>query len=306
MDTIRINPNYDFGADKQTWLFLQEQIHFLQGLAGIVGDNFILSGVTGSATISDGTVVISGEVLRFKGGAKQSKISIHESSEAAKYAVDLNNDGEYDELPTYFTREVRFGSGGSDVMNFSDLRSFKTLLDLQKETTPVGGIIMWAGSTNALPFGWHLCDGRNGTPDLRDRFIVGAGGKYNAGAKGGAESVALTEEQMPRHEHPATASQDGEHAHTGKTNKAGVHRHKTKQIKLYSGNEGGYDGGGHRVDTDGTTSYTSYEGEHEHGLDINENGLHTHDITVGEVGESEAHENRPPFYALALIMYKGG
>lgn len=51
---------------------------------------------------------------------------------------------------------------------------------------PPGLIIMWGQATP--PPGWSLCDGKNGTPDLRDRFIVGAGGKYAVGATGGVEN----------------------------------------------------------------------------------------------------------------------
>lgn len=51
---------------------------------------------------------------------------------------------------------------------------------------PRGMICMWSGSATAVPAGWALCDGTNGTPDLRDRFIVGAGSTYASGATGGA------------------------------------------------------------------------------------------------------------------------
>ncbi len=50
---------------------------------------------------------------------------------------------------------------------------------------PAGGIIMWSGSAANIPAGWALCDGQNGTPDLRDKFIVGAGGSYPVGGQGG-------------------------------------------------------------------------------------------------------------------------
>ena len=53
---------------------------------------------------------------------------------------------------------------------------------------PVGGIIMWSGATNNIPSGWALCDGNNSTPDLRDRFVVGAGNSYAVGATGGSAS----------------------------------------------------------------------------------------------------------------------
>ena len=69
---------------------------------------------------------------------------------------------------------------------------------------PVGGIIMWSGATNNIPSGWALCDGQNGTPNLQDRFIVGAGSSYNVNDTGGAASVTLTINQMPSHNHSYT------------------------------------------------------------------------------------------------------
>ncbi len=70
---------------------------------------------------------------------------------------------------------------------------------------PIGGIITWSGSMTSIPDGWALCNGStyNGheTPDLRDRFIVGAGGGYSVKAKGGEESVTLTVAQIPSHTH---------------------------------------------------------------------------------------------------------
>ncbi len=51
-----------------------------------------------------------------------------------------------------------------------------------------GVIVMWSGSSATIPSGWALCDGTNGTPDLRDRFVVGAESSYEVGATGGASS----------------------------------------------------------------------------------------------------------------------
>ncbi|WP_460597769.1 hypothetical protein [Geomonas sp. Red276] len=56
---------------------------------------------------------------------------------------------------------------------------------------PKGGIIMWSGAVNQVPDGWALCDGTNGTPDLRDRFVVAAGSGYAVGAIGGSSSINL-------------------------------------------------------------------------------------------------------------------
>jgi len=51
---------------------------------------------------------------------------------------------------------------------------------------PLGSIYQWSGSIASIPTGWGLCDGTNGTPDLRDRFLVGAGGALNPDDTGGA------------------------------------------------------------------------------------------------------------------------
>lgn len=69
---------------------------------------------------------------------------------------------------------------------------------------PAGGIILWSGATTTIPAGWVLCDGANGTPDLRDRFVVGAGGTYAVKAAGGSSTTGettLTTAQMPAHTH---------------------------------------------------------------------------------------------------------
>ncbi len=51
---------------------------------------------------------------------------------------------------------------------------------------PTGVIVMWSGACDAIPDDWHLCDGTDGTPDLRDKFIVGACNTYDPDDEGGA------------------------------------------------------------------------------------------------------------------------
>lgn len=79
--------------------------------------------------------------------------------------------------------------------------------------TPVGGIILWSGTLLDIPAGWQLCDGSNGTPDLRNRFVLGAGPSgfgFPPGTNGGSDTHAhggatgnhaLTVAQMPPHQH---------------------------------------------------------------------------------------------------------
>ena len=69
---------------------------------------------------------------------------------------------------------------------------------------PTGIIAIWSGATNAIPTGWLICDGTNSTPDLRDKFIVGAGSTYSPGATGGSSSTGshtLTIAQLAAHTH---------------------------------------------------------------------------------------------------------
>ena len=66
-----------------------------------------------------------------------------------------------------------------------------------------GMIMLWSGSEGNIPSGWVLCNGSNSTPDLRDRFVVGAGNSYGVGSTGGANHITLTVDQMPSHSHSA-------------------------------------------------------------------------------------------------------
>lgn len=59
-------------------------------------------------------------------------------------------------------------------------------------TVPVGAIIIWSGSIGAIPTGYIICNGQNGTPDLRDRFVVGAGNTFAVGNNGGFTSSATS------------------------------------------------------------------------------------------------------------------
>jgi microcystin-dependent protein len=160
---------------------------------------------------------------------------------------------------------------------------------------PPGGIILWSGSLASVPSGWYLCNGANGTPDLRDRFVVGAGNTYAVGNTGGAASVVLTSDQMPAHTHSITASSDTAGAHTHTITDPG-HSHS------YSGGQAvsnGYFPGGSIIA--GGSNYTAAATT---GISINSGGAHTHTIsaTAGTTGGGIGHENRPPYYALAYIM----
>jgi microcystin-dependent protein len=80
-------------------------------------------------------------------------------------------------------------------------------------TIPAGLISMWSGSIGSIPSGWYLCDGSNGTPNLTDRFVIGAGSTYAVNGTGGATTVSLASTNLPAHTHTATVTDPG-HLHT--------------------------------------------------------------------------------------------
>lgn len=101
-----------------------------------------------------------------------------------------------------------FGSVPSDKFSVladkSGSLSSYSIVDLLNAAIPKGSIIAWNGDVNNIPTGWALCNGQNGTPDLRGKFILG----YNRDRSdrqmnniGGAEKVVLTVDQMPPHTH---------------------------------------------------------------------------------------------------------
>ncbi|GAM11327.1 hypothetical protein OR1_03640 [Geobacter sp. OR-1] len=130
---------------------------------------------------------------------------------------------------------------------------------------PKGGIIMWSGTT--VPEGWALCDGTNGTPNLLDKFIVGAGSGYTLGATGGESTHILTVAEMPRHNHT-----DAGHLHVQPGGWSPLY------IQPGGGNYSRSSGSGYAsVDAYGYAN-------------------------ISYTGSNAAHENRPPYYALAFIM----
>lgn len=150
--------------------------------------------------------------------------------------------------------------------------------------TPPGTILLWSGRASALPIGWVLCDGNNGAPDLRDRFVVGAAGAYVPGATGGLSEVVLTTKEMPKH------------AHQGVT--AGTY------LSLnYQGVVRGTSGMSHGI-------LVTQDGDNENQLTTKGKApiaivpeVHAHGIPAE--GGGAAHENRPPYFALCYIFKLG-
>lgn len=136
-----------------------------------------------------------------------------------------------------------------------------------------GMIILWSGLTSTIPTGWALCNGLNGTPNLTDKFIVGAGGSYGVNQTGGyKDSIVVS------------------HNHTGTTNSSGSHTHTVETPTT----KGKYEPSGYNFSAyvSGGAATTSSA------------GAHTHGFTTSTKGSSGTNRNLPPYYALAYIMRK--
>jgi hypothetical protein len=156
--------------------------------------------------------------------------------------------------------------------------SGQVLLSAGGSNTPTWGnafvagmIMLWSGSSASIPSGWLLCDGSSSTPDLRNRFVVGAGSTYAVNATGGSADAIVVS-----HTHTATVTDSG-------------HLHSTNRFLGYlAGTNTAYVG-----DSAGTGSAS--------------NGVTntaTTGITVANstVGSSGTNANLPPYYALCYIM----
>ena len=165
-----------------------------------------------------------------------------------------------------------------------------------RDIIPTGVITMWYGSIISIPSGWFLCDGTNSTPDLRDRFIVGAGTTYAVAATGGSANAIVVS-----HTHTATStftgSAMGTHTHTI-TDPGHLH---SLAGTVTPGGIGPVGGGSNLVTftTINTATATT-------GITVAAVSAGTPAGTVATTnsteGASGTNANLPPYYALAYIM----
>lgn len=210
-----------------------------------------------------------------------------------------------------------FNTLDSTVAAFnSRLLSVEGIVVSLEEAIALGIIVVWSGLVTAIPTNWILCNGTNGTPDLRDRFIVGAGGAYGVNTVGGTTShshfingisadTSLTVDQLPSHGHGLSI---GAHSHDFLMFWGGGAGGQTDSFDFGEGKgavaaEGGQEllGGARRriantngigeqiiqsTNIGGTASNTGSNAGHNHGVNLPTDGV----------------LNLPPYYALAYIM----
>ena len=171
--------------------------------------------------------------------------------------------------------------------------AIQTQLDAKAATTyvdaliPSGVIVMWSGSVASVPSGWALCDGNNSTPDLRNRFVVGAGDTYAVDATGGSANATLVS-----HTHTQTA-----HTHLIMGYTGGG---------LPSGSGGGYTTtvtNSNRLNAVAALANADTSYALKGTTNAADRGLTSSATpTISTEGSSATNANLPPYYALAYIM----
>ncbi len=175
------------------------EIEIASGDVFIEGDPVSVSSQT--ETVTD----ISGDVD--KSAYRYHTLSV---DSAGELVVDTSPTGEFDpetpdEEPITQVAEPQYPAGNCYLgFAFQVEDRIERVYDgryVESGRVPTGAIIMWSGAIPDIPGGWSLCDGTDGTPDLTDRFVAGAGGQYDVGDTGGSDEHTLTVDEMPTHEH---------------------------------------------------------------------------------------------------------
>ena len=133
---------------------------------------------------------------------------------------------------------------------------------------PSGCIIVWSGAVGAVPAGYYLCNGLNGTPDLRNSFVLGAGSTYSVGQTGGSTDAVIVS-----HTHTASVTDPG-------------HNHNYTTATASSSTANSFTAGTGTTINTGTTTTAS-------------TGISVSNSTTGVSG---TNANMPPYYALCYIM----
>jgi hypothetical protein len=170
------------------------------------------------------------------------------------------------------TNSVRFANVYAD--NFVGAGSNLTGI----ESFVSGMILLWSGAENAIPSGFVLCNGSNSTPDLRDRFVVGAGNTYSVGATGGAATATDTVNISGSDTVSITVS--GNATANVSSALSTYSTHYANYWRILSGNVANYSNGTITLPFSGSGTDT-----------VNISGSDTVSI-----------DNRPPYYALCYIM----
>ena len=175
----------------------------------------------------------------------------------------------------FFYKFVLATSSNVTIQTYDNLYGIINAAAPAATPIPAGGILLWSGSIGSIPAGYVLCNGSNGTPDLRDRFVVGAGSTYAVNATGGSADAIVVS-----HTHTASVTDSG-HSHT---------------LKGVAGNTA--PGGALNLAIDNGGTFVPFTSTGATTVN-NTTGISVANATAGVSG---TNANLPPYYALCYIM----
>ncbi len=160
-------------------------------------------------------------------------------------------------------------------------------------SVPSGGIIIWKGAANAIPSGWYLCDGNNGTPNLRGRFVVGYDNNdslFDVNDTGGSKDATLVS-----HSHTVNSHTHGAGSYSASS--AGAHTHSFSAH--FSDTSLDNDEGNRTIYPNLSNSTTGSGGAHTHSVSGTSGSASP---STNSQGSSATNANLPPYYALIYII----
>jgi hypothetical protein len=220
---------------------------------------------------NDGLPLNAGKIFTYQAGSTTPQTTYTDSSGliANTNPIILGTDGRPPSTiwltDGFFYKFVLKTSADVTIQTYDNLYGIIGASPPPATPVPAGGIILWSGSIGSIPAGYVLCNGSNGTPDLRNRFVVGAGNTYAVDATGGSPDAVIVS-----HTHTATSTDAG-HTHT----------------------QNGFGGAAPGL----TTSSTPVNGSSTTGT-----GTANITTTIASTGVSGTNANLPPYYALCYIM----
>ncbi|EGV44439.1 hypothetical protein BZARG_797 [Bizionia argentinensis JUB59] len=266
-----------FPLETDTLNAMQEAYSVFNALGELAGNKAIIKGcVVSGSTTTDGVVYINGEVFKFVGGQTQSRVKILETSTSKEFEDGSTN-------AVHFERYVTFASGTGSI-SWAEFAKLTTLRELSRRLLPAGtNPQLYSGSVNNIPSGWQLCDGTNGTENLKGSFIVGYDpndSDYNAIGKVGGTKKVTPSGNLDSRSINVTVPRDG-----WSTFGSGLGAVKSGRIVVGSGQQ---------------ENSEYLESLRASGIDRTLTSTpHSHTFTGNQ------QDNRAPYYTLAYIIYIG-
>lgn len=233
------------------------------------------------------------------------KATKYDELAAQNKTVISNSDGFYDEVSISAESEYPGNSNisqreciirvykDSEALLRSSLKLMRYSVSTEASSVPQGSIIPWYGDKANIPDGFALCDGTKGTPDLRNRFLVGAGSNYALGDTGGEDQVTLTGTQIGNHYHRWGTQYYG---------RIGQSEYNNLRVVSFVDRNSGpsfasapFPSGHKRFPGLGGTTLFEFSDS------LSGRETYITSLAIGTDAQ-EPHENRPPYYALYYIM----